>query len=73
LAIGIVAGAVCVWAVTALKPRLGYADSLDVFGVHGVGGIIGMLATGVLAYGKLTATAAHPEGTAMGGGALLWV
>jgi len=73
LAIGIVAGAVCFWAVTVVKPRLGYDDSLDVFGVHGVGGVIGMLATGVLAYGPLTATAAHPEGTAIGGGALLGV
>jgi Amt family ammonium transporter len=73
LAIGIVAGAVCFWAVTVLKPRLGYDDSLDVFGVHGVGGIIGMLATGVLAFGPLTATATHPEGTAIGGGALLSV
>ena len=67
------AGAVCFWAVTVLKPMLGYDDSLDVFGVHGVGGIIGMLATGVFAFGPLTATAAHPEGTAIGGGALLGV
>jgi Amt family ammonium transporter len=73
LAIGIVAGAVCFWAVTVLKPRLGYDDSLDVFGVHGVGGMVGMLATGVLAYGPLTATAAHPAGTAIGGLHLLGV
>ena len=73
LGIGLVAGAVCFWAVTVLKPMLGYDDSLDVFGVHGVGGIIGMLATGVFAFGPLTATAAHPEGTAIGGGALLGV
>jgi len=73
LAIGIVAGALCFWAVTVLKPMLGYDDSLDVFGVHGVGGIIGMLATGVLAYGPLTATAAHPNGTAIGGLDLLAV
>ena len=73
LAIGIVAEAVCFWAVTVLKSMLGYDDSLDVFGVHGVGGIIGMLATGVLAFGPLTATAAHPAGTAVGGAALLQV
>ena len=73
LGIGLVAGAVCFWAVTVLKPSLGYDDSLDVFGVHGVGGIIGMLATGVFAFGPLTATEAHPEGTAVGGGALLAV
>ena len=71
LAIGIVAGAVCFWAVTVLKPWLGYDDSLDVFGVHGVGGILGMLATGLLAFGPLTATAAHPQGVAVGGMALL--
>jgi Amt family ammonium transporter len=73
LGIGLVAGAACFWAVTVLKPSLGYDDSLDVFGVHGVGGIVGMLATGVLAFGPLTATAAHPEGSAVGGGALLAV
>jgi Amt family ammonium transporter len=73
LAIGLVAGAACFWAVTVLKPMLGYDDSLDVFGVHGVGGIIGMLATGVFAFGPLTATAAHPEGAYVGGGALLAV
>jgi Amt family ammonium transporter len=73
LLIGIVAGAVCFWAVTVVKPMLGYDDSLDVFGVHGVGGIVGMLATGVFAFGPLTASAAHPQGGAVGGGALLAV
>ena len=73
LAIGIVAGALCFWAVTVLKPMLGYDDSLDVFGVHGVGGILGTLATGVFAFGPLSATPAVPEGTAVGGGALLAV
>jgi ammonium transporter, Amt family len=73
LAIGLVAGAACFWAVTVLKPMLGYDDSLDVFGVHGVGGIIGMLATGVFAFGPLTATADHPTGVIIGGSALLAV
>ena len=45
--IGIVAGFVCLWAVVWLKAKLGYDDSLDVFGVHGIGGIIGALLTGV--------------------------
>jgi Amt family ammonium transporter len=45
--IGIIAGAVCLWAVVWLKAKLGYDDSLDVFGVHGVGGIIGAILTGV--------------------------
>ena len=49
IVIGLVAGLVCLWAVTGLKRRLGYDDSLDVFGVHGVGGIVGALLTGVFA------------------------
>jgi len=47
--IGIAAGAVCFWACTKLKLILGYDDSLDVFGVHGVGGATGTLLTGVFA------------------------
>ena len=73
LGIGLVAGVVCFWAVSMLKPRLGYDDSLDVFGVHGVGGILGMLATGLFAFGPLTATPAHPEGVYVGGAALFGV
>jgi Amt family ammonium transporter len=49
LIIGAVAGVVCFWASTSLKRKLGYDDSLDVFGVHGVGGVLGTLATGVFA------------------------
>jgi Amt family ammonium transporter len=45
---GLVAGAVCYYACTALKRRFKYDDSLDVFGVHCVGGIVGALATGIL-------------------------
>ncbi len=47
LLIGAIAGAVCLWGVTGLKRLLGADDSLDVFGVHGVGGIVGALLTGV--------------------------
>jgi len=47
IVIGLVAGLVCFWAATALKQKLGYDDSLDVFGVHGVGGILGTLLCGV--------------------------
>jgi Amt family ammonium transporter len=47
LVIGIVAGLVCLWGVTGLKKLLGADDALDVFGVHGVGGILGALLTGV--------------------------
>lgn len=49
LLIGLIAGIGCFLAVTELKKRLGYDDSLDVFGVHGVGGTLGALLTGVLA------------------------
>ena len=45
--IGLVAGFLCLWAVVFLKSKFGYDDALDVFGVHGVGGIIGALLTGV--------------------------
>jgi Amt family ammonium transporter len=45
--IGALAGIVCLWAVVFLKARLGYDDALDVFGVHGVGGILGALLTGI--------------------------
>jgi Amt family ammonium transporter len=49
LAIGLIAGVVCFWGVTGLKKLLRADDSLDVFGVHGVGGITGALLTGVFA------------------------
>ncbi len=73
LLIGLAAGALCFWAVTILKAKLRYDDSLDAFGVHGVGGILGMLATGVFAYGGLSVTEAAPEGAYQGGAALLCV
>jgi len=47
LAIGAAAGVVCYWAATSLKRAMGYDDSLDVFGVHAVGGIVGAMLTGV--------------------------
>jgi len=49
MVIGLIAGAVCYWASVILKTRLGYDDSLDVFGVHGVGGILGSILVGVFA------------------------
>ncbi|UTH76770.1 ammonium transporter [Chromobacterium sp. IIBBL 290-4] len=49
LIIGLAAGVVCFWGATGLKHMLGYDDSLDAFGVHGVGGILGALLTGVFA------------------------
>ena len=47
--IGLAAGVVCLWGVSGLKQLLGADDSLDVFGVHAVGGILGALLTGVFA------------------------
>jgi Amt family ammonium transporter len=47
--IGVAAGVVCYWSATSLKHMLGYDDSLDAFGVHGVGGLIGAILTGVFA------------------------
>jgi Amt family ammonium transporter len=47
LVIGVVAGFACLWGVNGLKKMLGADDSLDVFGVHGIGGIVGALLTGV--------------------------
>ncbi|UMM63678.1 ammonium transporter [Aristophania vespae] len=61
--IGLISGAVCFGSVSIAKRKLGYDDSLDAFGIHGVGGIVGAVLTGVLAYGPLSATKANPEGT----------
>jgi Amt family ammonium transporter len=49
IVIGIAAGAICYWACTKLKTKLGYDDSLDVFGVHGIGGATGTILAGVFA------------------------
>jgi len=49
IVLGAVAGVICLWAVVNLKPMLKYDDSLDVFGIHGVGGIVGALGTAIVA------------------------
>jgi Amt family ammonium transporter len=69
IAIGLIAGAFCFWACTRLKQMLGYDDSLDVFGVHGVGGATGTLLTGVFAVAAVGETAGLLEGN---GGQLLY-
>ena len=56
IVIGLVCGFVCFWAVSGLKKMLGADDSLDVFGVHGVGGIIGAILTGVFTAPSLGGT-----------------
>jgi Amt family ammonium transporter len=60
--IGIAAGAICFWACTSLKLKMGYDDSLDVFGVHGIGGLTGTLLAGVFAVGALSASPELPGG-----------
>lgn len=54
--LGLIVGAACFWSVSVLKSKLGYDDSLDAFGVHGVGGIIGAIGTGVVAAPSLGGT-----------------
>src|SRR5215470_1953616 len=61
--IGLIAGAICFWACTWLKLRIGYDDSLDVFGVHGIGGATGTLLTGVFAVAALSASPDAPQGS----------
>ncbi len=61
--IGVAAGVICFWTATSMKHMLGYDDSLDVFGVHCIGGIVGALLTGVFSYGPLSATDTTPDGS----------
>ncbi len=64
LFIGIVAGVACFWGATSLKRMAGYDDSLDAFGVHGVGGIVGAILTGVFAVEAIGGTPGLIEGNA---------
>ena len=66
LLIGLIAGLVCFWSVTILKRKLGYDDALDGWGVHGVGGIVGALLTGVFATARVTGTDLPPVLTQVG-------
>jgi Amt family ammonium transporter len=71
LLMGVAVGIVCFWACTSLKRRFKYDDSLDAFGVHGVGGTLGAILTGVFA---TRATGAFPDGKLLGlleGGSVL--
>ncbi len=65
LAVGAAAGIVCFWAVASLKKRLGYDDSLDAFGVHAMGGIVGAILTGVFVSSSFGG-AGFAEGVTMG-------
>jgi len=61
-AIGLAAGVICFWTATSMKNKLGYDDSLDAFGVHGIGGIVGALLTGVFALKEVGGTAGALQG-----------
>jgi len=65
LGIGFVAGAFCYWMVTKFKAMFGYDDALDAFGVHGAGGTIGALLTGVCA--RMVINPIYGEGKPVGG------
>jgi ammonium transporter, Amt family len=69
LVIGLIAGALCFWACTSLKQKLKYDDSLDVFGVHAVGGMVGAVLTGITA-GSFGGSGL-PEGVSIG--AQVWI
>jgi ammonium transporter, Amt family len=69
LAIGGLAGLACFWASTSLKRKLGYDDSLDVFGVHGIGGLVGTIGIGI--FGSQTFGAA--PGLLEGNANQLWI
>jgi Amt family ammonium transporter len=62
IVIGVIAGLICFWACTWLKHHFKYDDSLDVFGVHGIGGMTGILLTGVFATASIGGTSGLLEG-----------
>ncbi|WP_136683307.1 ammonium transporter [Falsirhodobacter xinxiangensis] len=66
IVLGAVASVICYYFVAVVKPKLGYDDSLDVFGIHGIGGIVGAIGTGIFAAPGLGG-AGFPEGVTMGG------
>ena len=69
VAIGLLGGIVCYYAVSILKKKFGYDDALDAFGCHGIGGTVGGLAVGLFAFvDKSTLTPAGSEGLFYGGG-----
>ena len=70
LAIGFIAGIVCFVSVTEVKKRLGYDDSLDAFGIHGVGGLTGALLTGIFANSAINTVFKDANGNALPSGLL---
>ena len=72
LCIGAVTSLVCFWMVAVVKPKFGYDDALDAFGVHGIGGIIGSILTGVFAT-RLVTGADGAQGALYGDWHQLWI
>ena len=70
LVIGFIAGSFCYWMVAKVKVRFGYDDSLDAFGVHGAGGTIGAILTGVFASSVINPIFKDAQGNALGSGML---
>jgi Amt family ammonium transporter len=68
LMIGLIAGVFCFWMVTKVKSRFGYDDSLDAFGVHGAGGTIGALLTGIFASSVINPIFKHANGNVLPSG-----
>jgi Amt family ammonium transporter len=68
--IGLVGGALCFWGVSYLKSKLGYDDALDAFGLHGIGGTWGGIATGL--FSTVSVNSAGANGLFYGGASLLW-
>ncbi|AKP48718.1 ammonium transporter [Bacillus smithii] len=68
--IGLVGGALCFWGVSYLKSKLGYDDALDAFGLHGIGGTWGGIATGL--FSTVSVNSAGVNGLFYGGASLLW-
>ena len=68
IVIGFVAGALCFWMVAKVKARFGYDDSLDAFGVHGAGGTLGALLTGVFAVSSINPIFKDAQGNALASG-----
>jgi Amt family ammonium transporter len=71
LFIGLMGGVLCYWGVCVLKPRLNYDDSLDAFGLHGIGGIWGAVATGIFA--TTSVNELGKNGLLYGNPSLVWI
>ena len=66
LVIGIAAGVICFWSATSAEESFGYDDSLDAFGVHCIGGIVGALLTGVFNVKDISGVGRQPDACSLG-------